>query len=162
MELVLTILVGVVLGVLAGYLLVRLRRRGAARGRAGPVPTDLRSVLDAYRRADYAAVIAGGPAAADETLTPVQRARLDLVWGHALFQVDRFTEAIPHLEAGLGAGLVPEGEARFRHCLGFAYQASGRRRDARRTYDALLADEDLDPAVRDAVAAHVAQLDAEA
>jgi Flp pilus assembly protein TadD len=161
-ELLVTVLVGVALGVVAGYLLVRSRRAASARRSAGQVPTDLRSVLDAYRRRDYPAVVAGGPAAADETLTPVQRARLDLVWGHALFQVDRFSEAIPHLEAGLDTGLVPEGEARFRHCLGYAYQAAGRRRDARRVYDALLADEDLDPAVRDAVAVHVAALEEEA
>jgi Flp pilus assembly protein TadD len=158
-DLLVTIVVGIAAGVLAGYLLVRSRRSAAARRLAGRVPTDLRSVLDAYRRGDYPAVVAGGPAAARESLAPVQRARLDLVWGHALFQLDRFTEAVPHLEAGLGTGLAPEGEARFRHCLGYAYQATGRRRDARRVYDALLADEDLDPTVRDAVGAHVAELE---
>lgn len=154
------IVVGLLLGAVAGYLLVRWRRDAAGRRAAGRRPSDLRAVLAAYRRGDYRAVVAGGPVVAATDLSPTERARLDLVWGHALFQLDAFGEAVPHLEAGLGAGLVPEGEARFRHCLGFAYQATGRRRDARREYDALLADDDLDPTVRDAVARHVAELDA--
>lgn len=161
MELLVAVVVGLAAGALVGALLVRSRRAVAARRALGPVPADLRGVLEAYRRADHRAVVAGGPAAAAGPLSPLQRARLDLVWGHALFQLDRFDEAIPHLEAGLGAGFPTEGETRFRHCLGYAYQAVGRRRDARRIYDALLADEDLDPAVRDAVAAHARRLEDE-
>lgn len=155
------VVVGLVTGAVVGAFLVRSRRAAANRRALGPTPADLRGVLEAYRRADYPAVIEGGPAAASGPLTPLQRARLDLVWGHALFQLDRFAEAIPHLEAGLGAGLATEGEARFRHCLGYAYQVVGRRRDARRVYEALLADEDLDPAVRDAVATHARHLEHE-
>ena len=160
-ELLAALLAGLVAGAVVGYLLVRARR-AVPRRSAAPVPADLRSVFDAYRRADYPAVLAAAPAAAGAELTPLQRARLDLVWGHALFQLDRFAEAIGHFEAGLGTGLVPVGEARFRHCLGYAYQATGRRHDARRVYDDLLADEDLDPAVRDAVSAHLRRLEADA
>lgn len=154
------IVVGLLLGAVAGYLLLRRRRDAAGRPVPGRPPSDLHALLATYRRGDYRAVVAGGPAAAAGNLSPTERARLELVWGHALFQLDAFDQAVPHLEAGLGSGLVPEGEARFRHCLGFAYQATGRRRDARREYDALLADDDLDPTVRDAVARHVAELDA--
>jgi len=168
--------VAIVLGVAWVLLTQRSRRRQTL-----PLPdtearNPLEHLLKAYRAGRYSEVNAEAPPvlaelAADPTdpLAMRWRARIQLVHGHSLFQVDRFAEAVPELEAGLAAadaargnGPPLEGEARFRHCLGFAYQATGRTDQARAVYDDLLADEDLDPTVREGVAKHLAQLDAPA
>jgi Flp pilus assembly protein TadD len=153
------IALAIVLGVLLGVLLARLRAR---RRNATSAPKDVAGLLRTYRHGDYAAVVEAAPdvaAGMDSVADAAWRSRLELVWGHSLFQLDRFDESIMHLQRGLDEGSGPhEAEARFRHCLGFAQQQTGRMREARRTYGSLLDDPDLDPAVRTGVEKHLAQL----
>jgi Flp pilus assembly protein TadD len=121
------------------------------------------SLLRTYRHADYDAVIAAAPdvlANMGEVADASWRSRLELVWGHSLFELDRYTEAIPHLRRGLDGTPSPqEAEVRFRHCLAYALHQSGDDRRARALYVELLDDADLDPTVRDGVARNLAQLD---
>lgn len=165
------------LAVALGVAWVLLTQRSRSR-RPLPLPDSearnpLEQVLKAYRAGRYQEVNAGAPAVlaelgtdADDPLATRWRARIQLVYGHSLFQEDRFADAVPQLEAGLAAadaargdGPPLEGESRFRHCLGYAYQATGRTEQARAVYEDLLADEDLDPTVRDGVAKHLTTLD---
>jgi hypothetical protein len=149
----------IVLGALLGLLLARLRAR---RRSATSAPHDVAGVLRTYRHGHYDEVVEAAPdvlASMGAVTGATWRSRLELVWGHSLFQLDRFDESIDHFQRGLGEAPAPhEAEARFRHCLGFAQQQTGRVRDARRTYEALLSDPDLDPAVRTGVEKNLAEL----
>jgi Flp pilus assembly protein TadD len=159
MSLVLGIVLAVLLGVGIGILLARLRAR---RQTAGAAPRDLQGVLQAYRQARYDEVIEAAPGVLsdmDATTRATWRPRLELVWGHALFELDRYAEAIPHLRRGLEDGEGPrEAEARFRHCLGYALHQTGDDAGARAVYTALLDDDDLDPTVRAGVERNLAEL----
>ena len=73
------------------------------------------------------------PRSGDEHWRPA----LELALGHSLAELDRFDEAVPHLERGLllqaalrhasGEGDRPvAGEAQLRHVLGYAYARTGR------------------------------------
>jgi tetratricopeptide (TPR) repeat protein len=156
------IVLAIVLGVLLGALLARLRAR--RRGAAG-APRDVAGLLRTYRHGHYDEVVEAAPeilASMGAVTGAAWRSRLELVWGHSLFQLDRFDDAIDHLERGLDESpSPPEAEARFRHCLGYAQQQAGRVREARRTYESLLSDPDLDPDVRTRVEKHIAELNRE-
>jgi hypothetical protein len=158
-DLLLGIAVAVLLGVVLG---VVVARRRAQRRPVGAPPHDVASLLKTYRHGNYQEVVDAAP----NVVTGMGvvsggrwRWRLELVWGHSLFELDRYDEAIGHLARGLDESPSPhEAEARFRHCLGFAQQATGRLDDARRTYERLLDDPDLDPAVRTGVERNLAEL----
>jgi len=155
--------VGVAVAIVLGAGLgVVIARRRARRRPIGTPPHDVAGLLKSYRHGKFDQVIAGAPdvvAGMGAAVGGQWRWRLELVWGHALFETDRYEEAIPHLARGLDDAPSPhEAEARFRHCLGYAHQATGRISDARRTYESLLADPDLDPAVRDGVERNLAEL----
>lgn len=122
-------------------------------------------LLSTYRHADYRAVVEAAPevlvALDRDGADAAWRSRFELVWGHSLFELDRYAEAIPHLRRGLDGSPSPqEAEVRFRHCLAFALQQTGDTRGARAMYVELLDDADLDSTVRDGVARNLAQLDA--
>jgi tetratricopeptide (TPR) repeat protein len=159
-----SLLVGIalalVLGVILGMVLARLRHR---RRPASAPPNDVASLLRAYRHGHYDRVVEAAPrVAADlgEVAGASWGSRLELVWGHSLFQLDRYEEAIPHLRRGLDESPAPqEAETRFRHCLGYALQRTGDRVGARAVYEDLLRDADLDPSVRDGVERNLAELD---
>jgi Flp pilus assembly protein TadD len=159
-SLVVGIVLAVLLGVGLGVLLARLRAR---RKPAVAPPGDLAGVLQAYRRAHYDEVVDAAPAVLsdmDEASRTTWRPRLELVWGHSLFELDRYAEAIPHLRRGLEDGTGPhEAESRFQHCLGFALQQTGDDAGARAIYTGLLDDADLDPTVRAGVERNLAELD---
>ena len=157
MTLLLTGLVAVVLG--AGW--VVLLRRRPRRGRLAGAPPEVERALSAYRRGRWDEVVATAPGLlarpdGDDTRW---RPALELALGHSLSELDRFDEAIPHLDRGLllqaalrnagGAGTAPlAGEAKLRHVLGYAYAATGRTSAARREYRRVLEIPDLDPEVR--------------
>jgi tetratricopeptide (TPR) repeat protein len=159
-----TLLVGitlaVLLGVVLGAVLARLRSR---RRRATRPPHDVAGVLRAYRHGAYEHVIEAAPdvtANMGAVVGASWRARLELVWGHSYFELDRYREAIPHLRRGLDESSdAPEAELRFRHCLGYALQKTGDDRKARAIYEDLLSDADLDPKVRAGVERNLAELD---
>lgn len=161
MGLILGIVLAVALGVILGIALARLRAR---RQPATAPPGDMASLLRAYRHAQYDAVIAAAPnvlANMGEVGDASWRSRLELVWGHSLFELDDYAEAIPHLRRGLDGSPSPqEAEVRFRHCLAYALHQTGADREARAMYQELLDDADLDPTVRDGVARNLEQLDA--
>jgi hypothetical protein len=153
------VVVAIVLGAALGVVIARRRAR---RRPIGTPPHDVAGLLKSYRHGRYDQVIAAAPdvvAGMGAAVGGQWRWRLELVWGHALFETDRYEEAIAHLARGLDDAPSPhEAEARFRHCLGYAQQATGRTSDARETYESLLADPDLDPAVRDGVERNLAEL----
>jgi tetratricopeptide (TPR) repeat protein len=159
-----TLLVGialaVLLGVILGMILARLRAR---RRPASKPPHDVAGLLRSYRHGQFDQVIEAAPevvANLGAVAGASWRARIELVWGHSYFELDRFEESIPHFRRGLDDSPGPhEAEARFRHCLGFALQKTGDEREARAIYEELLADEDLDPEVREGVARNLAELD---
>jgi len=159
MDLVVGIALAVLLGVVLGVVLARLRAR---RRLAGGPPRDLEGVLRAYRHARYAEVVDAAPGVLSDMDAATRdrwRARLELVWGHALFELDRYDEAIPHLRRGLDGSEGPfEAEARFRHCLGYSLQCTGDVAGARAVYTELLDDDDLDPTVRAGVERNLEQL----
>lgn len=156
------IVVGLLIAVALGVLWVVLMRRSAGRRRLLSAPRDVTRVLDRYRKGDWAETVAEAPGllarpsdGGDETWRPA----LELALGHSLVEVDRFEEAVPHLERGLllqsavrraqGRGDAPDaGEAKLRHVLGFAYARTGRTAQARREYRRVLDIPGLDPAVR--------------
>jgi tetratricopeptide (TPR) repeat protein len=150
----------VVLGVILGAILARLR--GRRRASTKP-PHDVASLLRAYRHGHYEHVIEAAPdvtANMGAVAGASWRVRLELVWGHSYFELDRYREAIPHLRRGLDESSdAPEAEVRFRHCLGYALQKTGSEREARAIYDELLSDPDLDPQVRDGVQRNLSELD---
>jgi hypothetical protein len=162
-----TLLVGialaVLLGVLLGAILARLRSRRRPSTRP---PHDVASLLRSYRHGDFEHVIEAAPdvtANMGAVAGASWRARLELVWGHSYFELDRYREAIPHLRRGLDESSdAPEAEVRFRHCLGFALQKTGGEREARAIYKDLVNDPDLDPEVRTGVERNLAELDADA
>jgi Flp pilus assembly protein TadD len=160
MGLVVGIVLAVLLGVGIGILLARLRAR---RRLTGAPPQDLAGVLRAYRHARYDEVVDAAPSVLsdmDAATRATWRPRLELVWGHALFELDRYAEAIPHLKRGLDETEGPhEAESRFRHCLGFALHRTGDDAGARAVYTALLSDDDLDPTVRAGVERNLEELD---
>lgn len=153
------IALAIVLGVLLGALVARLR---AGRRPVGTPPHDVASLLKTYRHGQFENVIEAAPdvlASMGVATGSRWRWRVELVWGHSLFELDRFDEAIGHLTRGLDEAPSPhEAEARFRHCLGYAQQRTDRTNDARRTYEALLDDPDLDPQVRTGVERNLAEL----
>lgn len=163
MTLLVGIALAVLLGVILGALLARLRRRRRPSTRP---PHDVASLLRSYRHGDYERVIEAAPdviANIGAVAGASWRTRVELVWGHSYFELDRFQEAIPHLRRGLNqTSDSPEAEVRFRHCLGFALQQTGADRDARKIYKELLNDADLDPEVRTGVERNLAELDADA
>jgi hypothetical protein len=158
-ELFIGVAVAIVLGAALGLVIARRRVR---RRTLDTPPHDVASLLKTYRHGHYDQVIAAAPevvASMGAVVGAQWRWRLELVWGHSLFETDRYEEAIVHLERGLGDAPSPhEAEARFRHCLGYAQQKTGRTYDARRTYEALLDDPDLDPAVRRGVERNLSEL----
>ena len=158
MTLLVGITLAVLLGVLLGAILARLRSRRRPSTRA---PHDVASLLRSYRHGDYEHVIEAAPdvtANMGEVAGASWRARIELVWGHSYFELDRYREAIPHLRRGLDESVdVPEAEVRFRHCLGFALQQTGGEREARMIYEDLLNDPDLDPQVREGVQRNLAR-----
>lgn len=177
MKIALTIIVAVLAG--AAWVLV-LSRTGRRRSKPRPAPEkgahsgppDTEAVLSAYRRKDYEAVVALAPAAiqALDAGTPegaTWRRRLELISGHSHFELDHFTDAVALLESGLGTEggdddeTAPEqtARARFMHCLGFAHHRIGNTGRAREIYDELLADQDLDPAIRTLVEQNLDGLD---
>lgn len=160
MDLVLGITAAVLLGVVLGIVIARRR---AQRRPVNAPPHDVASLLKTYRHGDFQAVVDAAPTvvAGMGVVSGSQwRWRLELVWGHALFELDRYDEAITHLTRGLDEAPTPhEAEARFRHCLGYAQQATGRIADARMTYHRLLDDPDLDPAVRRGVERNLADIE---
>lgn len=157
MDLVVGIVVAIVLGALLGVLIARLRTRRAS---SGSPPRDVAGLLRSYRQGHYGDVVDAAPGVArDLGDGSAWRARVELVWGHSLFQLDRYEEAATHLGRGLDGTTGPlEAEARFVHCLGYAYQRTGRREEAMRTYEALLDDPDLDPSVRRGVERNLSEL----
>ena len=160
MELVLGLVSAVVLGVLLGVVLARLRAR---RRPTGTPPHDVASLLRSYRRGQFQQVVDAAPgvmASIGAVTGSSWRGRIELVWGHSLFELDRYEEALVHLRHGLDQSTGPiEADARFRHRVGYAQQMTGRVDEARGTYEALLADLDLDPTVRAGVERHLAELD---
>ena len=159
MELLLGIAAAIVLGVLLGVLIARRRARHRPPGAA---PHDVAGLLRAYRHGHYDEVVASAPdvAAGIGAITGTTwRSRVELVWGHSLFELDRYEEAVVHLRRGLDESTGPhEAEARFVHCLGFAQQVTGRTDEALRTYQSLLDDPDLDPEIRTGVERNLAEL----
>jgi tetratricopeptide (TPR) repeat protein len=158
-EFVIGLAAAVVLGALLGVVLARLRAR---RRPAGSPPHDVASLLRAYRRGQFQQVVEAAPgvvAGIGAVTGSSWRGRVELVWGHSLFELDRYDEALVHLENGLDDSPGLEADARFRHCLGYAQQKTGRLDAARDTYERLLADLDLDPAIRDGVERNLAELD---
>lgn len=158
MKIVVSLAVALALGVV--WVLV-LRHSSSSRTVAG-APKDVSRLLSSYRRSAWADVASGAPAilarpgdGGDETWRPA----LELALGHALVELDRPDEAIPHLERGLllqaavrraqGGGEGPEaGEAKLRHVLGWAYASTGRTAQARKEYRRVLELPSLDPEVR--------------
>lgn len=157
MTVLLAVLAAAALGALTAYLL----RRAPARRRLRGAPREVEAVLGSYRRGRWAAVaddappMLARPGAGDERWRPA----LELALGHSLAELDRFEEAIPHLERGLllqaalrhaaGEGDRPvPGEAKLRHVLGYAYARAGRTGAARREYRRVLDTPGLDPDVR--------------
>jgi hypothetical protein len=159
-ELVVGLVLAVVLGALLGVVLARRRAR---RRPVDAPPHDVASLLRAYRRGRFPQVVEAAPgvAASIGAVTGSSwRGRVELVWGHSLFELDRYEEALVHLQHGLDQTQGPiEADARFRHCVGYAQQMTGRVDEARATYEALLADLDLDPSIRDGVERNLAELD---
>ena len=160
MTLLVGITLAVLLGVILGGILARLRSRRRPSTRA---PHDVASLLRSYRHGDYEHVIDAAPhVTADMGVVAGAswRARVELVWGHSYFELDRYREAIPHLRRGLDESVdAPEAEVRFRHCLGYALQKTGSPSQARAIYKDLLSDPDLDPEVRDGVQRNLSELD---
>jgi hypothetical protein len=160
MELVVGLVLAVVLGVLLGVVLAR--RRARRRPDDSP-PHDVATLLRAYRRGQFDQVVEAAPgvmASVGAVPGSSWRGRVELVWGHSLFELDRYEEALVHLRRGLDASPEPvEADARFRHCLGYAQQMTGRVGEARVTYEGLLADLDLDPTIRVNVERNLAQLE---
>jgi Flp pilus assembly protein TadD len=121
------------------------------------------SLLRAYRHGHYEHVTEAAPdvtANMGAVVGATWRARLELLWGHSYFELDRYREAIPHLRRGLDESTdAPEAEVRFRHCLGYALQKTGNEREARSIYEDLLRDADLDPQVRNGVRRNLSELD---
>jgi tetratricopeptide (TPR) repeat protein len=149
------VLVGAAIGVV-------IARRRARHRSFGVPPKDVAGVLRAYRHGHYEQVVASAPdvvASMGAVTGAVWRSRLELVWGHSLFELDRYEEAVVHLQRGLDESPAPpEASARFAHCLGYALQVTGRADEARQTYERLLADPDLDPTVRTGVERNLAEL----
>lgn len=171
-----TILIAALLGVGWVYAMHRVRHRadrGAKRSSRSRVqvrndgsPATVESVLRAYKTQRYEEVIRDAQALlADQMGTHSDsdqwKARIELVLGHSLFEVGRYSEAIGHLRAGLDSrdGETSTGRARFEHCLGFAHQKVGQLVDARSIYVKLLEDDDLDPEIRNGVAKNLMQID---
>jgi Flp pilus assembly protein TadD len=159
-----SLLAGIAVALVVGVVLGVLSARWRTRRTAVSAPDDVASLLRVYRRGQYQSVVDSAPTVAatmGAATATTWRARVELVWGHSLFQLDRYREAIPHLRRGLDQSPRPqEGEARFRHCLGYALQQSGDQRGAREVYEELLRDADLDPQVREGVKRHLSELDA--
>jgi hypothetical protein len=159
-ELVVGVVLAVLLGVGLGVVLARLRARKRA---AGTPPQDVAGLLRAYRRGQFQQVVEAAPgvvAGLGPDAESSWRGRVELVWGHSLFELDRYEEALLHLQDGLDRSNGPvEADARFRHCVGYAQQMTGRTAEARATYERLLADLDLDPAIRAGVERNLADLD---
>jgi len=167
-EIVLSVAVALALGVVWVLVLRRTSRRGAIAG----APKDVSRLLSSYRRSAWEDVAAGAPAmlsrpgdGGDETWRPA----LELALGHALVELDRPGEAIPHLERGLllqaalrrsqGGGEGPQpGEAKLRHLLGWAYASTGRTAQARKEYQRILDVGGLDPSIRTKVEASLQAL----
>jgi tetratricopeptide (TPR) repeat protein len=159
-----TLLVGIALAVLLGVILGGILARLRARRRpALKAPHDVAGLLRSYRHGHFDQVIDAAPdviANMGAVSGASWRARIELVWGHSYFELDRFEESIPHFRRGLDDSPGPhEAEARFRHCLGFALQTTGHQREARAIYEELLSDDDLDPQVREGVERNLADLD---
>jgi hypothetical protein len=149
----------IALGALLGLFIAR--RRSRRRPVATP-PHDVATLLRTYRHGDYEQVVKAAPGVMSSigaVSGPSWRGRVELVWGHSLFELDRYDEAIPHLRNGLDESPTAEAAARFRHCLGYAQQMTGRIHDARQTYEDILDDLDLDPKVRAGVERNLAELD---
>jgi hypothetical protein len=162
-DLLLGITVAIVLGVILGVLIARWRGRWRARHQpGGRPPHDVAGLLTSYRHGRYEEVIDAAPAvvASMGAVTGTAwRSRVELVWGHSLFELDRFEESIEHFRRGLEESPAPqEAEVRFVHCLGFALQMTGQTSAAMQTYEGLLADPDLDPAVRAGVERNLSEL----
>lgn len=122
---------------------------------------DVEAVLRSYRRGRWAAVADAAPPLLERTAEGDEhwRPAVELALGHSLAELDRFDEAVPHLERGLllqaalrhasGEGDQPvAGEARLRHVLGYAYARTGRTGAARREYRRVLDTPGLEPGVR--------------
>jgi tetratricopeptide (TPR) repeat protein len=158
-DLLLGIAAAIVLGVLLGVLIARYRARVRP---GGSPPHDVAGLLRSYRHGHHDAVVRAAPevvASLGATTGTAWRSRVELVWGHSLFELDRYDEAIVHLQRGLDESPAPqEAESRFLHCLGYAQQKTGRIDAATRTYERLLADPDLDPSVRSGVERNLAEL----
>jgi hypothetical protein len=153
------IALAVVLGAVLGVLIARYR----ARHRPDTTPPhDVAGLLRTYRHGHYEEVVRAAPdvvGSIGAVTGATWRSRLELVWGHSLFELDRYEEAIVHLRRGLDESPGPEtAEARFVHCLGYAQQMTGRTGEAMRTYERLLDDPDLDPAIRRGVERNLAEL----
>ncbi|HEY6534154.1 MAG TPA: tetratricopeptide repeat protein [Acidimicrobiales bacterium] len=169
MEIVLSVVVAVAIGVV--WVLV-LRRAGRRRTISG-APKDVRALLSAYQRAQWAVVADGAPEVlarpsdgADQSWRPA----LELALGQSLVELDRCDEAIGHLERGLllqaavrrsrtGGDTPDPGEAKLRHLLGWAYADTGRTAQARKEYRRILDVAGLDPAIRTKVEASLEALD---
>lgn len=150
---------------------VLVRRSGGRRILIG-APKDVGRVLDAYRKAHWAQVVADAPAPLSRPSDGGDKAwrpALELALGHSLIETDRPGEAIAHLERGLllqsalrrapGGSDVPESaDAKFRHLLGWAYAQTGRTAQARREYQRVLEIPGLDPTVRAKVEASLDHL----
>jgi hypothetical protein len=162
-EIALSVAVALALGVVWVLVLRRSGRRQRLRG----APREVGAVLDDYRRRRWSRVVGEAPAAlarpgdgGDATWRPA----VELALGHALAELDRPAEAVPHLERGLllhaalrrsagGSEAARTDEARLRHLLGWSYAATGRTAQARREYRRVLDTPDLDPDVRTRVEA---------
>jgi hypothetical protein len=159
-ELVVGLALAVAFGVVLGVVLARRRAR---RRPADAPPHDVAGLLKSYRRGQFQQVVEAAPgvmASIGAVTGSSWRNRVELVWGHSLFELDRYEEALVHLQHGLHDSRGPvEADARFRHCIGYAQQMTGRVDDARATYEALLADLDLDPTIRAGVERNLADLE---
>lgn len=132
--------------------------------------SSVKAILDAYKASRYDDVISNAPAIlaalgaetadSDSDTSGQWRHRVQLVLGHSLFEVGRYSEAIPQLVEGLNGAASDDlaGRARFEHCLGYAYLTTGQVAEARSIFTTLLEDEDLDPTVRDGVRRNLNQL----
>ena len=169
MEIVLSVVVAVGVAVLWVWLLRRRPRRTGVPG----APRDVDKVLGDYRRARWQDVVDDAPALLarpSDGGDKAWRPRLELALGHALVELDRYEDAVPHLERGLllqsavrrapGGSDVPESaDATFRHLLGWSYAQTGRTAQARREYRRVLETPGLDGRVRSKVEAGLAALD---
>lgn len=163
---------GLLVAVAMGVVWVMVLRRSGRRRTLPGASKEVKALLVAYQRADWAKVADGGPAALsrpsdgeDQTWRPA----LELALGHSLVELDRPDDAIGHLERGLllqaavrrartGADTSDPSEAKLRHLLGWAYASTGRTAQARKEYRRILDVAGLDPAIRTKVEASLQAL----